>query len=119
MRFFYFFVFIVTGSLMVGCGVTNDHGEVTGVRQRSFRATVPMGMVYIPGGSFLMGPVDQDITFAQVEDNKQVTIAPFFMDETELSNSKYREFVNWVRDSIAITQYLNDNKYYVHPKGTT
>jgi len=118
MRFFYFFVFIVAGGMMVGCGsVTNHRGEVTGVPQRSFRATVPYGMVYIPGGSFLMGPVDQDITFAQIEDNKTVTVPPFFMDETELSNSKYREFVNWVRDSIAITQYLNDNKYYVHPKG--
>lgn len=118
MRFFYYLVFIVAGSVFVGCNpVTNHRGEVTGVPQRTFRATVPYGMVYIPGGSFLMGPVDQDITFAQVEDNKQVTIAPFFMDETELSNSKYRQFVNWVRDSIAITKYLNDNKFYVHPKG--
>src|SRR6201986_33659 len=100
MRFFYVLVFILAGSVFVGCNpVTNHHGEVTGVRQRSFRPTVPYGMVYIPGGSFLMGPVDQDITFAQIEDNKQVTIAPFFMDETELSNSKYHEFVNWVRDS--------------------
>jgi len=120
MRFFYFLVFIVAVSVFAGCNSAgNQRGEVTGIRQRIFRATVPMGMVYIPGGSFLMGPVDQDITFAQVEDNKQVTIAPFFMDETELSNSKYREFVNWVRDSIAITRYLNDPKYFVHPKGTT
>jgi sulfatase modifying factor 1 len=35
----------------------------------------------------------------------------------ELSNAKYKQFVNWVRDSIAITSYLNDDKYYVHPKG--
>jgi len=117
MKFFYFFIFIAAGIFFAGCGSTGHRGEVTGVQQRVFRATVPYGMVYIPEGSFLMGPVDHDITFAQIEDNKQVTIPPFFMDETELSNSKYHQFVNWVRDSIAITKYLNDNKYYVHGKG--
>jgi gliding motility-associated lipoprotein GldK len=76
-------------------------------------------MAYIPAGTFMMGPVDQDITFTQIGDNRQVTVPAFYMDEYELSNSKYRQFVNWVRDSIAITKYLNDNNYYVHPKGTT
>jgi sulfatase modifying factor 1 len=118
MRFFYFFIVIALGVFFTGCFPHSNRGEVTGVPQRAFRATVPYGMVYIPAGSFLMGPVDQDITFAQVEDNKQVTIPPFFMDQTELSNSKYRQFVNWVRDSIAITQYIKDDKYYVHPKGS-
>ena len=74
-------------------------------------------MVYIPGGSFLMGQTDQDVTFAQIAQNKQVTIAPFFMDQTEITNSQYRMFVNWVRDSIAITKYLNDDTYYIHPRG--
>ncbi len=119
MRFFYFLSFITLGVVFTGCVTSADHGEVVGVPQRMFRATVPLGMVYIPGGSFLMGPVDQDITFAEIETKKQVTIPPFFMDQTELSNSKYREFVNWVRDSIAITQYIKDDKYYVHPKGKT
>jgi len=66
-------------------------------------------MVYVPGGSFLMGQTDQDVTFAQISQTKQVTIAPFFMDQTEVTNSQYRQFVNWVRDSIAITSYLNDD----------
>ena len=59
-----------------------------------------------------MGQTDQDITFAQTSQTKQVTVAPFFMDEAEISNSKYKQFVFWVRDSIAITNYLNDPKYY-------
>lgn len=49
---------------LLGCN-TNHRGEVVGVYQRTFRAEVPIGMAYIPAGSFLMGPVDQDITFAR------------------------------------------------------
>jgi gliding motility-associated lipoprotein GldK len=74
-------------------------------------------MVYIPGGTFLMGQTDQDVTFAQISQTKQVTVAPFFMDQTETTNSQYKQFVYWVRDSIAITNYVNDNKYYLQPKG--
>ncbi|MBE7175358.1 MAG: SUMF1/EgtB/PvdO family nonheme iron enzyme [Mucilaginibacter polytrichastri] len=100
------------------CGMsTNTRGELTGVPQRSFRSEVPYGMVYIPGGTFLMGQTDQDITFSQIAQNKQVTVSPFFMDETEITNSEYKQFVNWVRDSIAITDYLRDDKYYIKPKG--
>jgi len=119
MKLFYIFSFIVVVGALSACNqskLSSDRGEVTGVRQKAFRPTVPYGMVYIPAGSFLMGPVDQDITFSQIGDNKQVTIPPFFMDETELSNSKYKQFVNWVRDSVAITNYIKDNKYYIQPK---
>lgn len=122
MKLYHYVIFILAGGILAGCGqskLSNDRGEVVGVRQRSFRPTVPYGMVYIPSGSFLMGTVDQDITFSQIGDDKQVTIPAFFMDETELSNSKYHAFVNWVRDSIAITNYLKDDKYFIHPKGST
>jgi len=111
--------FIVTAgfvALFTSCR-SGGGGELTGVPQRSFRAEVPYGMVYIPGGSFLMGQTDQDITFSQIAQTKQVTVPPFFMDQTEITNSQYKQFVFWVRDSIAITNYLNDDKYYLHPKG--
>ena len=108
-------IFITGCGLISSCSQFNSgsRGEVVGVRQRTFRTEVPFGMVYIPQGTFLMGQTDQDITYAQIAQNKQVTIPAFFMDETELSNAKYKQFVNWVRDSIAITQYLKDDKYYL------
>lgn len=112
----YLFVLLGAG-ILSGCGRGGDRGEVKGVAQKSFRAEVPYGMVYIPAGSFLMGQTDQDVTFSQIAQNKQVTIPPFFMDQTELSNSQYKQFVNWVRDSVAITSYLGDEKYYLKPKG--
>ncbi|HTD98760.1 MAG TPA: SUMF1/EgtB/PvdO family nonheme iron enzyme [Mucilaginibacter sp.] len=115
MKQIYFLILVLAGGILGGCGKGGDRGELTGVPQRSFRAEVPYGMVYIPAGSFLMGQTDQDVTFAQTAQTKQVTVPAFFMDETEVSNTKYRQFVNWVRDSIAITNYLNDDKYYIKP----
>lgn len=76
--------------------------------------SAPAGMRYIPGGTFIFGQSDQDITFAQIAQNRQVTVSPFFMDETEVSNEQYREFVSWVRDSIAVTNYLQEDRYF-HP----
>lgn len=107
-------LFLVVG--LSSCSKRGDRGEILGVSAKSFRSEVPYGMVYIPSGSFLMGQTDQDITFAQISQTRQVTVPAFFMDQTEITNSQYKQFVDWVRDSIAITQ-LNDPKYYYTPKG--
>jgi sulfatase modifying factor 1 len=116
MKQIYFLIGILGVVILGGCH-TGDRGEVMGAPARSVRQEVPFGMAYIPSGSFLMGQTDQDITFAQIAQTKQVTIPAFFMDQTEITNSQYRQFVNWVRDSIAITSYLNDPKYYVGANG--
>ncbi len=117
MKQIYFLIVVLASGILSGCGGGGDRGELTGVPQRSFKAEVPYGMVYIPGGSFMMGQTDQDVTFAQTAQPKQVTESPFFMDQTEITNSQYKKFVFWVRDSIAITNYVNDNKYYIQTKG--
>src|ERR1700753_2513142 len=118
MKQIYLLLAVATGVILSGCHSTsssNDRGEVIGVGGKAFRTTVPANMVYVPSGSFLMGETDQDITFSQIAQTKQVTIPAFFMDATEISNSQYHQFTNWVRDSIAITSYLNDPKYYTAP----
>lgn len=103
--------------LVTSCGKSGASGELVGVGVKNFRSNeVPYGMVYIPSGTFVMGQTDQDVTFGQLAQNKQVSVSAFFMDETEITNSEYRQFVNWVRDSIAITDYLKDDKFYIKPK---
>ena len=120
MKQIYFLMALLGVVVLGGCSKGGDKGEIgdgaiSNVRNKSFRTEVPIGMVYVPGGSFLMGQTDQDVTFSQISQTKQVTIAPFFMDQTEITNSQYKKFVNWVIDSIAITSYLSDPKYFIDP----
>jgi formylglycine-generating enzyme required for sulfatase activity len=76
-------------------------GELTGVpgRARYFEPD-PYGMIFVPQGSFTTGLNDQDVPWAQNSYARTVTVDPFWMDETEITNNEYRQFVFWVRDSI-------------------
>jgi len=77
------------------------NGQLLGVLERpTWKNINPYGMVYIPSGTFHIGPSDQDITFAQQQRSKQISIQGFYMDDTEITNNEYRQFVTWVKDSI-------------------
>src|SRR5688500_18786108 len=58
-------------------------------------------MVYIPQGTFHMGPSDEDPAYAFSSRNRSISISGVWMDATEITNNEYRQFVWWVRDSIA------------------
>jgi formylglycine-generating enzyme len=82
-------------------GLPND-GQLHGVApSNKYQLPKPPGMVYIPPGTFHMGPSDEDVNYAYTARNKQVSINGFWMDATEITNNEYRQFVNWVRDSTA------------------
>lgn len=100
--------FLFIAAILSSCSKSGN-GELIGVQNRPiWNPTDPYGMVYIPQGSFNMGPGDQDVPYAHVTQHKTVSIAAFYIDETEITNNEYRQFVNWVRDSIARV-YLADN----------
>ena len=82
------------------CSNKNDRGELVGVKGTKFFPDKPSGMVLIPSGSFLMGMADDDIAGLQNAPTSTVSIKAFFMDETEITNGEYRQYVNWVRDSV-------------------
>ena len=82
-------------------GVTN--GEVTATARKGYRQNTPAGMVPIPSGSFIMGQTDEDMAATMSNMNKRVTISSFFMDDTEITNHEYRQFVNaLLTDSISV-----------------
>src|ERR1044072_4245240 len=84
-------------------GVPND-GQLHGIAlTKKYVMPKPPGMVYVPPGTFHMGPSDEDINYAYTARNKQVSINGFWMDATEITNNEYRQFVWWVRDSIGAT----------------
>jgi len=79
-----------------------DDGQLHGVAPSSKKSLgKPLGMVYIPPGTFHMGPSDEDINFNYSARNRQVSVPGFWMDATEITNNDYRAFVWWVRDSLA------------------
>lgn len=105
---------IVVLALFSACKGSKNSGELVGVRLDKLKPNkTPYGMVLIPGGTFIMGQSDEDIGHAYNAQNRQVTISPFYMDDTEISNNEYRQFVHWVRDSILLYNFLNDQQYFI------
>lgn len=105
-----------------GCGLFGggakgggDMGELVGVGEREgWVMTTPYGMVPIPAGTFHMGQADEDVGATQINHNKQVTIGNFFMDDTEITNNEFRQFITSVLEDSASTlgeQFIRDNYY--------
>lgn len=90
-------------TILVGCHSV-DRGELVGVKGKKWHPQKPYGMTLVPGGAFIMGKSDEDLPGINDAPTKTVTVRSFYMDETEITNSEYRQFVNWVRDSILRTK---------------
>ena len=102
------FILIATGLLLIGCG--NKRGELVGVKQKKWFPEKPFGMTLVEGGAYIMGKADDDMAQLQNAQAKTASVQAFYMDQTEISNNEYRQFVYWVRDSIAREKiYLNEN----------
>ncbi|MEA3505128.1 MAG: SUMF1/EgtB/PvdO family nonheme iron enzyme [Bacteroidota bacterium] len=86
---------------LASCG-NSGNGELIGVQKRAkFYQPDPYGMVYVPMGSYTMGVGSEDVNSSHLQQPKTVSVGAFYMDETEITNNEYRQFVHWVRDSIA------------------
>lgn len=105
---------LAVATILPGCGLfnkkgsasdkANRRGEVTGVAKReSWQQNLPIDMVPVKAGTFWMGQSDEDIAFTQSSMNKQITISEFFMDKYEVSNNKYRQFLEAVKSGELAT----------------
>ena len=56
----------------------------------------PPGMVFIEGGSFVMGQTTDNVRYEWHNQPKRVTISSFYMDECEITNLDYREYLYWL-----------------------
>jgi sulfatase modifying factor 1 len=104
-------IFALLIAVFYSCG-SNDRGELVGIKvKKKWFSEKPYGMTLIPGGSFTMGKQDQDILGTMSAPTKTVTVRPYFMDETEITNKEYKEFVSWVRDSVVRAKLANQAEY--------
>jgi len=93
-------------------------GEVVGVGGKVLAEPTPYGMTRVERGSLKMGLDKQDSLWGKELPQKDISVDGFWMDETEVTNSKYKQFVTWVRDSILRTRmadpsYAGDETYMI------
>lgn len=65
------------------------------------------GLVFVQGGTFIMGRIDEDVMKEWDNQPRRVTVASFYMDETEVTNFDYRTYMAWLR-----TRYPNNPEKY-------
>jgi sulfatase modifying factor 1 len=107
-----FLLFLTASSYSVFCSAQNS--KKTRIRPvlpyNHATLNAPPGMVYIRGGSTTLR-YNQSST--DTNSLKRVSLTAFFIDKTEITNQQYRLFTEWVIDSIAIVNYLKDDKYFL------
>ena len=101
---------VLTACMSGGGASMASGGEVTGASGRPFTEPTPYGMTLIKRGHLKMGIDKQDSLWGKQTPIKDISVEGFWMDETEITNSQYRQFVNYVRDSI-IRERLADPAY--------
>lgn len=125
----YSMVFVLASCSLLGKGSKDKgstlpkdgqlHGIAPGGR---YTLPKPPGMVYIPEGTFVMGPNDEDPAAAFSSRSRSVSINGFWMDATEITNNEYRQFVKWVTDSVVarklgyVKQGADGNEYIDYTK---
>ena len=108
---FYLFTFLLLLSSCFGGKLASSQGgEVTGAGGKAFTEPTPFGMTLVKRGHLKMGIEKQDSLWGKQTPIRDISVDGFWMDETEVTNSKYRQFVNYVRDSI-LRERLADPNY--------
>ncbi len=89
------FALVIIGILMTWLGV----GRWTSKETIALETSTPEGMVYIPGGQFMMGSTGQEgkmgfqIGVDEVPQHK-VEMKPFYIDRYEVTNAQYQKFID-------------------------
>ncbi len=109
-----YLLFLSLALLVISCGrpgIGSMGGELTGVPVgKVWDEPTPYNMVLISRGSIIMGPGKLDSLWGITIPTRGVSVDNFWMDETEITNSQYKQFVYWVRDSI-IRERMADPRY--------
>ena len=103
-------VFLAVLTFMQACKSSSSIYKAPKVNAfRAGKLPAPPGMVYVPSGTILFKS-----SLDTADTGKNVSLSAFFIDEAEVTNKQYREFINWVADSIAVTDYLKDDQYFLN-----
>ncbi|MGF1587235.1 MAG: SUMF1/EgtB/PvdO family nonheme iron enzyme [Bacteroidales bacterium] len=99
---------LITSCGMLGGGKKSDVSPTTGWSyndpemggfevKASYEQETGPGLVFIAGGTFTMGRTQEDVMYDWNNQPRRVSISSFYMDETEVTNVDYREYLHWLR----------------------
>ncbi|WP_028296719.1 SUMF1/EgtB/PvdO family nonheme iron enzyme [Olivibacter sitiensis] len=124
-RYFQFILFssFIVSFVLAGCskkaGTLGARSSKTGMKyndpdnggfqvNRKVKSGPGPGLVMIEGGTFLMGgSLDEDLAYENDVTKRRVTVASFYMDETEVANVDWLEYLYWLQ-----TNYPGDRELY-------
>lgn len=107
---------------LTSCGNSGTTSQATGWKindkkggfqyNTSYGGTqVPVGMVEIEGGTFTMGRIQDDVLGEWNNQPTQQYVNSFFMDETEVTNVMYTEYLSWLKMVYPPTEARYRNIY--------
>jgi len=99
-QFFFFLIVVVFAVGSVNAQKGTRLKKLVG-KKSDVASTLPLSVVQIPTGTFVIGNAADTSTLLKKELSKPVLISGFYISQTEITNAQYKEFVHWVRDSIA------------------
>ncbi len=97
---------VLAVSLLASCGGKKEQSSTTGwnvndpkwggFEKLDYEGQITgPNLVLVEGGTFTMGLTDQDVTYEWNNVARRVTVPTFYMDETEVANTDYREYLYW------------------------
>jgi len=101
------FSFLVFGTILLSSCGSKQRSDATGWKYNDTKwggfekldyegqATGP-NLVLIEGGTFTMGTTEEDVTYEWNAIPRRITVSSFYMDETEVTNIMYREYLYWL-----------------------
>lgn len=94
------YLYITLWVLFTSCQKNTTYHPDHLVKGREWFEPTPYGMEHIQQGSFVIGPTTDEVVDTKMS-TKRVSVEAFWMDDTEITNNEYRQFVYWVRDKRA------------------
>lgn len=87
------------GGVSSATGWKYNDAEWGGFEKKDYEGQINgPNLVLIEGGTFTMGLTLDDPTYEYNNVPRRVTVSSFYMDETEVSNINYREYLFWLRN---------------------
>jgi len=100
---------LALSSIMILASCSREQSSTTGweynnsknggyeTNERFVEQVTGPGLMFVEGGSFTMGRVEQDVMYEWDNIPRRQTVSSFYMDETEVRNIDYLEYLFWIR----------------------